>query len=254
MRSWLDRTTARLLEVWDDMDVALWLAGRRLQPWGEAFAAQARRTTAYPLAWGSLYVAVLCAAGMTLLDRPLAGLLKAHVHGELEGFFKTVTNLGEAQLYLVPGALLLLLCLVAARRAGGLARERWRVRAWRAGFLVTSMAISGIANNVIKTVIGRLRPRYWFDQGQYGFHPFSHDWGMNSFPSGHSQAAFAAMTALMVLFPRHGALWAVIAVLVAASRVATTVHWMSDVLAGSWLAIAVTVLLARWWRRRGWLD
>jgi membrane-associated phospholipid phosphatase len=75
---------------------------------------------------------------------------------------------------------------------------------------------------------------------------------MNSFPSGHSQAAFAAMTALLIIFPRHAALWLTIAVLVALSRVVTTVHYLSDAVAGSWLAICVTVALARAFRARGW--
>lgn len=257
MRGWLARRAGRLLAAWDDLDLLLWLARRRVEPWGAALAgacaAQGRRSLAHPLAWGSLYAAVLCALGMGGLDRPVAVYFKAHVHGEWEGFFKIVTNLGLAELYLVPAALVLIVCVGAARRAGGQARARWAARAWRAGFLVATMAGSGIANNLIKTAVGRLRPRLWFDQGLSGFHPFSRDWAMNSFPSGHTQAAFAAMTALMVLFPRHAALWLTIAVLVAASRVATTVHWLSDVVAGAWLAIAVTVVLARWWRRRGWI-
>lgn len=257
MRRWLARRADRLLVAWDDLDLMVWLARRRMEPWGTALAAacagQWRRGQARPLLWGSLYVALVCALGMTVLDRPVARYLKAHVQGEWEGFFKIVTNLGLAEYYLIPGAVVLVACVLAARRSGGAMRARWAARAWSAGFLVATMAISGIANNVVKMAVGRMRPRLWFDQTLFGFQPFSRDWATNSFPSGHSQAAFAAMTALMVLFPRHAALWLTVALLVAASRVATTVHWLSDVVAGSWLAIVVTVILARWWRRRGWI-
>lgn len=131
-------------------------------------------------------------------------------------------------------------------------RGHWWHLAVPPGFLFLSIALSGLISNAIKFSLGRLRPRYWFDQGIYGFEPFNSHWGMNSFPSGHSQAAFAAMTALVVILPRHAALWLTVAALVAVSRVVTTVHWLSDAVGGSWLAICVTILLARWFRARGW--
>jgi membrane-associated phospholipid phosphatase len=55
----------------------------------------------------------------------------------------------------------------------------------------------------------------------------------------------------MILAPRHAALWAVVAVLVAASRVATTVHFLSDAVAGSWLGVYGALLVAEALRRRG---
>ena len=36
------------------------------------------------------------------------------------------------------------------------------------------------------------------------------------------------------------------------SRVVTTVHYLSDAVAGSWLAICITFTLARMMRARGW--
>lgn len=245
----------RLLLAWEGVTLGAEQAWARLEPARARLAAHAARTQERPLLWGSLYAALFCALSMLALDRPVAAAFKAHMGGEVEGFFKTITRLGEAQLYLVPGGVLLLALLLLAWRAPSPQRRtHWLGLAARPGFLVLTMAASGLISNAIKTAIGRYRPRYWFDQGLYGFEPFNTQWGMNSFPSGHSQAAFAAMTALMVLFPRHAALWLTVAVLVAFSRVATTVHWLSDTVAGAWLAICVTVLLARWFRSRGWLP
>jgi len=51
--------------------------------------------------------------------------------------------------------------------------------------------------NLLKYLIGRIRPRHLFEQGLYGFSPLNTQWGMNSFPSGHSQAIFAAMAKLV---------------------------------------------------------
>lgn len=197
-------------------------------------------------------VAVFCALSAVFFDRPVALFFKAHVDGLVQSFFKAVTHLGEAQYYLVSsGVLTLILVALSFRAAAPQARDRWRRLAWSPGFMFLSMAISGLIGNALKVSMGRLRPRYFLDENLYGVSPFNHVWGMNSFPSGHSQAAFAAMTSLMVLFPRYAALWLSIAVLVAASRVVTTVHWLSDAVAGSYLGIIVTLMLVRALRQRG---
>jgi membrane-associated phospholipid phosphatase len=215
-------------------------------------AAQAARTRRFPLAWSLVYVVLFCALAMLVLDRPLARLLKAHVGGDVEGFFKVVTRLGEAQLYLIPAGILFAGMLAASIRAATPeAADLWRRLSVAPGFMFLTMAVSGLISNAVKFGVGRLRPRYLFEQGLYGFEPFNTAWAMNSFPSGHSQAGFAAMTALVVIFPRYDLLWLLIAALVAVSRVVTTVHFLSDAVAGSFLAIAVTVLLARLFRARG---
>lgn len=253
MRRGLLTLLERLELAWEGLTLAMAQAWLRTAPARARLAAHGAQIRAWPLSWGSAYVLAFCLLSMLMLDRPVAALFKARIGGEVEGFFKTVTRLGEAQLYLVPaGVLVLALMALAWRAPSPQRRSFWRRLAVPPAFLFLSMATSGLISNAIKTTIGRYRPRYWFEQGLYGIEPFNTHWGMNSFPSGHSQAAFAAMTALMVIFPRHWALWLTVALLVAASRVVTTVHWMSDAVAGSWLAICVTVLLARWFRARGW--
>lgn len=243
----------RILLAWEGLTLTASSAWRSLSPLRAACARQTARTRAWPLVWSFVYVALFCVLAMLIIDRPLARLLKAHVGGDVEGFFKVITRLGEAGLYLYPAGVIWLVLLLAAWRSPSVSgRARWLHRAIAPGFLIASIAVSGLISNVIKFCVGRYRPRYLFDENVYGFNFFSHAWAKNSFPSGHSQAAFAAMTALAILFPRHAALWFTIAMLVALSRVATTVHYLSDVLAGSWLAICVAIILARQFRARGW--
>lgn len=238
MRRHLDTALDRLALIWEAAAPAL----RR----------QAARTRAQPLLWSFAYVVLFCLVSMLAFDRPVAFWLKANVGGEVEGFFKVITRLGEAELYLVPAGLLWAGLMIAGGRAGTHeARQRWRRLSFTPAFLFLSIAVSGLISNAIKISLGRYRPRYLFDQGLYGFSPFNTEWGMNSFPSGHSQAAFAAMVALMVIFPRYDLFWLLIATLVALSRVVTTVHYLSDAVAGSYLAVAVTLLLARAFRARG---
>lgn len=228
-------------------------AWRRTRPVRQAVAAQAGRTRANPLVWSTIYVVVFCALAILFLDRPLALWLKANAGSELIGFFKVVTRLGEAQFYLIPSGILALSFLVIGLRARmDVTRQRWLRMAVAPGFLFLSIAVSGLISNLLKFSIGRYRPRYLFESELYGFQPFNTEWGMNSFPSGHSQAGFAAMVALMMIFPRYDAFWILIAILVAMSRVVTTVHYLSDAVAGSYLAVAVAILLARYFRAKGW--
>ncbi|MCR6629771.1 MAG: phosphatase PAP2 family protein [Magnetospirillum sp.] len=239
--------------AWEGVTLAVADGWRQAAPLRAALGRQWRRTREWPLLWSFVYVALFCMLSMWAFDRPLARVLKAHVGGEVEGFFKVVTRLGEAQLYLVPAGLAWAGLMLASLRAASLAaRDRLRRLAVTPGFLFLSIAISGLISNAVKFGLGRYRPRYLFDEDLYGFNFFSRAWGMNSFPSGHSQAGFAAMTALLIIFPRYDVMWLSIAVLVALSRVVTTVHYLSDAVAGSWLAICVTVALARAFRTRGW--
>jgi membrane-associated phospholipid phosphatase len=212
----------------------------------------ARTTRRWPLTGGLVHVVLFCLLSYALLDRPLALAFKAHLGPQTEGFFKVVTTLGLGGVWLVPGVLIWAYCRWRQHQAVYFYVEsRYRSFAHAAGFFVLSGAASGIVGNLVKFGVGRYRPRALFDQGIYGFSPFNTDWVTNSFPSGHSQAAFAAMTALVVILPRYDLLWLLIAVLVAVSRVATSVHYLSDVAMGSYLGIAGTVLLHRLYLARG---
>lgn len=243
----------RIELAWEGVTLATGAACRQAAPACAALGRQWRRSRDWPLLWSFVYVALFCALSFWAFDRPLARALKAHVGGEVEGFFKVVTRLGEAQLYLVPAGLAWAgLMLASLRAAAHATRDRLRRLAVTPAFIFLAIAVSGLISNAIKFSLGRYRPRYLFDDNLYGFSFFNRAWGMNSFPSGHSQAAFAAMTALLIVVPRYDVMWLAIAVLVALSRVITTVHYLSDAVAGSWLAICVTIALARFFRSRGW--
>ena len=169
------------------------------------------------------------------VDRPLADFLKHVVHGDVEQVFKTVTNLGRAELYMVPAGLLWLWAWISGR--SDLVR--------RPAYVFLTMTAAGAVELTAKYALGRMRPKLWLEQGLYGFHPFTHGWANNSLPSGHSQAAWAGLTALAVLYPRWAKAFFALAVLIAASRVILTVHWASDALSGAWLGFTAAMIMAR---------
>jgi membrane-associated phospholipid phosphatase len=231
-----------------------------LLSWGHGLAAALRRlaglavtlTRRLPLTAWFLWTALFSLFSYELLDQPLALFCKAHLQGYWEGFFKIVTDLGEANRWIFPGLAVWGWCWWWQRRSlEPVRQERLRSVRQAASYFVLSMAASGVFVNLAKFAIGRLRPRLLFEQGLYGFQPFNTEWSSNSFPSGHSQAAFAAMTALAIILPRYDIMWLALAVLVAVSRVATSVHYLSDAVMGSYLGIAGAILLRRVYAARG---
>jgi len=97
---------------------------------------------------------------------------------------------------------------------------------------------------VIATVsgqlIGRIRP-YLADESVHALIPAPLT--MYSFPSGHTATAFAAAVVLMYGSPGVGLLALFAAALVGFGRMATGVHYPSDVIAGALLGSIVGIIV-----------
>ncbi|WP_081628492.1 phosphatase PAP2 family protein [Novispirillum itersonii] len=186
------------------------------------------------------------------LDAWLSQAVRLKLSGDLRGFFSTITDIGLGGPWYIGFAAGWLICMATA----GLsltteAHELWRIRARSWGFALMSLAASGIAVQALKFLFGRARPKFYFNEGVYGFFPFS---GHNSFPSGHSQAIVGAMTALWFVYPRFRPAYVVIGATIAFSRVAVGAHYLSDTIMGSLLAIVVCLWVRDRYRDNGRPD
>lgn len=103
---------------------------------------------------------------------------------------------------------------------------------------------AGLAANLGKMLVVRMRPNYWLDDAYavgdsvldtfVGWLPLGHSESvLQSFPSGHTATAVGLALALSWLYPRGRWLFAFFALLVALQRVVVDAHFLSDVCTGA---------------------
>lgn len=148
----------------------------------------------------------------------------------LDTFFTCVTHLGDAGIFWI--ALAVICLLIPRERMTGLCMA-----------VVLILGLIG-ANLILKPAIGRIRP-----YEAAGFTELLIEKpGDYSFPSGHTQAAFASAMVLFYFHRRIGIAALVLAGLIAFSRMYLFVHYPTDILGGILLACLWAFLTLRWIR------
>ena len=146
--------------------------------------------------------------------------------------FSKITLFGDSLAYLVAGLLLF-----------AVFRNRNLYWASSGLFLFSTVAISGLSADLVKYVAGRARPKLYFHEHLYGFEFFHWEHAWTSFPSGHSATAMSVAILLAILDPRVRFVALFGGLLIAFSRIVLAEHFISDVIAGSFLGIVSTLLL-----------
>lgn len=161
-------------------------------------------------------------------------------------FFERVTRLGKSDWILIgTGLFVLAMLLLDAGRLRARMRARRAVHALAALYVFASVALSGIAVNIAKYVIGRARPKHFAETGTFSLDLWSGDASWASFPSGHATTAMALGVALALLFPRLRWVFLSLGFWIAVSRLFTAAHYPSDVVAGCLVGAFIAWLLAR---------
>ncbi len=131
-----------------------------------------------------------------------------------------------------------------------LGHSRHRLRGWfRPGLaLILSPLVAGAFSELLKRLIGRLRPGIADDSGLYVFKPlfsaFTDDSNLG-IPSSHATVAFAGAFILTRLYPTLGTLILPLALGCALTRLLTGAHYATDVWAGICIAYASADLIHR---------
>jgi len=185
------------------------------------------------------------------VDRPVA-LFFHRADPATVDVFRFITRFGVSTYYLIGSALAAVVLWAAARRTR--LREhvdRLRGLAAAALFLFLSIAVSGLATDLLKVVFGRARPKLLFANETFGFDWWGGKADFWSFPSGHATTAIAIAAALYCLWPRFLPAYVAFALLVSLSRAVVGAHFVSDVIFAAFIAIGVVTLLRRGFERRG---
>lgn len=203
--------------------------------------------------WAAFHVLSLCLFlfAHRAYDLELAQAAE-HEPDRLYVLWHRVTQLGLGETWMVPSGLATIVALaIAWSPRFAHARERWIAWAIVPGYLFAIVAITGLAADLLKILIGRPRPALLFRDGETAWAGLSFHADHWSLPSGHTTTVAAVATALVYLWPRHVLAYALVALLVAASRVELGEHYLSDAVAGAWLGISLTVYLTGVLRRSG---
>jgi membrane-associated phospholipid phosphatase len=124
---------------------------------------------------------------------------------------------------------------------------------------VAMSAVSSLATIIIKDQLkfafGRTWPDTWGSgivsfvrDDVYGFHFFQSGKSFESFPSGHAAAAAAVLSVVWILFPELRVICAIGIITVDLGLVALNLHFLSDVVAGSFIGISTGLFTVALWR------
>jgi membrane-associated phospholipid phosphatase len=212
-------------------------------------------TGAHPVLVSGVGLLALCWGSMLTLDRPIAQLFGHHMPDPVIAAFERITDLGLAGPYVfgaiavfLAGRALFLWTLPGASSFAFYKASRV------AGFVLASLALSGLVVHAFKAGLGRLRPKHYLDDGLYGFAHGNADWATNSFPSGHAQTVFAVAAAIGLFYPRAAPYLLGFAALIGLSRIGVAAHFLSDVVFGAFVGAASAFVLWRTVYDRGALP
>lgn len=190
------------------------------------------------------FVAVVaaCAASYLFLDIPMLRMFQSSGLAAFRRLFEVITRLGVSTPWLVLSAL----AAIWFRYV-----KKDRTASNTAFFVFASIAVSGLAADLIKFVVGRYRPVMFLNENLYGFRFFSLGYAYNSFPSGHANTITALLLSLYLVFKGPGTAYILVAVPVIMSRVIIGAHFLSDALFGTYLAVLTTFILRAAFEKHG---
>jgi membrane-associated phospholipid phosphatase len=197
-------------------------------------------------AWAVL-IAVVVATLMIWVDATAMRAV-AMLPTPINTLFNDITDFGRGTWPLIPlASLLVAVTILSSPRLGHLSRGVLATAAVRLGYMFAAIAVTGLADSLLKRIIGRIRPS---DFGPFAFDPFSWRSDYASFPSGHTTNVFATLVAVGLIFPRARPLLWIYALVIAASRVIVSSHYPSDVLAGAAFGAFGAILVRDWFAAR----
>ncbi len=199
---------------------------------------------------GFAATALACVIAYQWIDRPLSlfanGRLIRH---------RTYSDLTHIPDPFMPAAviafILIGLCVLSV------AARRMRKIEVTALLCSISAIVADATKSLLKFAFGRTWPDTWIENnpsfihdGVYGFNFFHGGRGYMSFPSGHMALTSAVLTVLWLAYPKFRALYALVALAVAVGLIGANYHFLSDIVAGSFVGVSTGWMVTAMWQAR----
>ena len=176
-------------------------------------------------------------ASFLYLDRLIASFFYYYPFPVLQDVMQLVSYPANPVFVLIFG-----LAFIIAGIAGNYRNTLLPAHSWI--FWGVSIILSFVSVVLLKNIFCRTRPEMFVEEGVYGFAFFCFDGTAHSFPSGHAAMATALALPAMLIFrsPWLNILSLFFIAFIAFSRVVTTEHFLSDVLAAVVLAVTIVFI------------
>ena len=193
--------------------------------------------------WVTISYFLLIILSILYVDKPIAYFFHDLDLKNNMPLLNWVTKSGLGGLYIIP----LFLGALFFRFINH--HKKWEERFW---FLWLCVLIPSLICVLLKILFGRARPDLLFNDQLYGFFGLQTRAYFWSFPSGHTTTIMGFVFGLSILFPRYCYLFLLMGLTVVSSRVMLTQHYLSDVMAASYLALLGVGLIHLWLCRKKW--
>jgi undecaprenyl-diphosphatase len=189
--------------------------------------------------------AVVIIALMFVLDAAEIGLWPPRGTKSLWPF-RIITDFGKDAYVLTTLFAVLVILALAAPRLHGMSRALLISFGTRVQYVFLSVALSVLAGEVIKGIVGRGRPFVGGAANPFNFSHFAWSEAYASFPSGHATTSFALAFAVAAIWPRARIAMFAYALVIIATRLVLLAHHPSDVVAGA-LTGVIGAMAVRYW-------
>lgn len=186
----------------------------------------------------ALLAFVLTLFCVLFIDLPVALFVKNYLYAN-HSWSKLTSNLPDLLSVVVLGSTVAGLGIYLVRSRRGIYDDLTSL----AKLITWSAPVSYVTKHFLKYVFGRCNTRRWvMEPAEYGFYWFQRRPSCDGFPSGHMVVMVTLLAALWRFYPRTRPYCVAATVVLAVALVTTNYHFVSDVIAGAYIGVAIEAI------------